>query len=154
MKDVLRQLQRKGAWNEAIELAEIQLNLNLKAKDRIDYLIVIGQSNRLREAYEKSEEVFRQVIEYDPSKYPEVGKAYYGIGDLHYLKWAYYKLEDQLDTAIAYLNRAREIAESSKNHSLLSLSLYRLGTIDQIQNNDEIAMEKFSEANRLAYACE
>ncbi len=152
LKIILEQLQRKGAWNEAIELANIQLGLDLKIEHRIDYLISIGQSNRMREAYEQSEEAFRQVIAYDPSKYPEIGEAYYGMGDLNYLKWAYFELEDKLDTAIAYVNKAREIAESSNNFPLLSQSLYRLGTIDQIQGNDEIAMEKFSEANRLAYA--
>lgn len=152
LKNILEQLQRKGAWNEAIELANVQLALNLKDEDRISYLIVIGECNRMKEAYERSEEVFRQVITYDPLEYPEVGKAYYGIGDLYYLKWAYFMLEDQLDSAIAYVNKAKEIAEASNNFPLLSQSLYRLGTIDQIQDKDEIAMEKFNEANRLAYA--
>ncbi len=151
LKNILEQLQRKGAWNEAIELANVQLTSNLKEEDRINYLIVIGDCNRMKEAYAESEEVFRQVIAYDPLKYPQVGKAYYGMGDLNYLKWAYFMQEDKLDTAIKYVNKAKEVAESSNNYPLLSQSLYRLGTIDQIQENNEIAMEKFNEANRLAY---
>lgn len=152
LKDILLQLQRKGACNEVIDLADVQLSLDLKDEDRIYYLILKGQCNRMKEAYQKSEKVFRQVINYDPLKYPEIAKAYYGLGDLNYIKWAYFEQENQLDTALVYLEKAREIAETSNNYSLLSQCLYRLGTIDQIQDNDEVAMEKFNEANQLAYS--
>ena len=137
-RSVVDKLSNKGSWLEAIEIAKIELqNLNLSKDDELFYLLALAENYRFSEHYKLSEQYFKKVINHPASnEFPKyTGEAYYGLGDLFYLKWNYFKEEEAINQAIVYLDSSMNIAIRSNNLKLKSKNLYRSGTILQIQGN-------------------
>ncbi|WP_221406701.1 tetratricopeptide repeat protein [Ekhidna lutea] len=146
-KEIVTDLFIQGNWNESIRIASIELrNPNISAHDQLFYLLKKGENFRFSEKYDSADVYFNRILSHpEIHKYPNFkGWALYGIGDLKYLSWSYFKVEEALDQAIPLLDSAMFYAEKSKDQSLISQVLYRSGSILQIQGEVEKSLANFN----------
>ena len=153
LKPIIERLSNQGNWKEAIDLAKIELK-ELSNDNNQYYYLVLGQNNRFMEEYNLSEINFKNVLknskEQINSEY--IGEAYYGLGDLNYLKWSYFKQNEALSISKAYLDSAMIYAKKGEHLKLESKILYRLGTIFQIQENKKESLKSFEKGLKISFS--
>ena len=117
-------------------------------------MVILGNNFRFLEEYEKAEESFKKAIDYTnrEESFDYIGEAYYGLGDLNYLKWSYFKHEDALDIAKEYLDSSMIYAKRTDDLKLESKILYRQGTIFQIQGNREESKKCFEKGLNISFS--
>lgn len=153
---IIKRLSNQGNWQEAIEIAKLNLHSAeaVTPEEKIALYLMLGESYRLLEEYELAEIHFRKVVEDlnagDFSEY--LGEAYYGLGDLNYLKWSYLKQDDALNQAETYLDTSMSYAKKGSHPALESKVLYRLGTIYQIQGNNEKSAANFEKGLEISFS--
>ncbi len=153
-KPIIESLSNQGNWKEAIDIVNIKLKSFKTHKQNPYYYLVLGQNYRFLEKYDLSEDNFKKVIEDSKSikNLEYLGEAYYGMGDLNYLKWSYFKQKEALDVSKAYLDSALIKAKQGKHLELESKVLYRLGTILQIQGHKEESLESFEKGLKISFS--
>ena len=154
-KPIVKRLFIYGNWQEAIAIAQGELQYaDIGSEDEIFYLLTLGENYRFAENYEQSEEYLRKVIAHPQSmEYADyLGEAYYGLGDLYYLRWNYFKEEDALSDALMYLDSSMIYAKRSNNLALESKNLYRSGSILQIQGDQERSLENFKKGLEISFS--
>jgi len=154
-KSIIKRLSIQGNWRESNEIAKIQLRQSKNIpNDDLFYYLILGENYRFLEKYNLSDYYFRQVIIHQKSnKFPEyLGEAYYGLGDLYYLKWNYFKEKDALNDAKMYLDSSMTYAKKGSYPALESKNLYRLGTILQIQGNKEESESNFKRGLKISFS--
>ncbi len=152
-KPIIETLFTHGNWSEAIRLINVQLDQEgLKSPDILYLRTLRGNSYRFSENYISAESDFNYVVNHkDVANHPELrSAAYYGLGDLYYLKWNYFKEENTLARSRAFLDSSLVNITEQENAGLLSKTLYRLGTIMQIQGDLENGMKQFERGLALA----
>ena len=153
-KPIIDRLSIQGNWKDAIDIASIELQKTTSEKQNSYYYLVIGQNHFFLEDYDLSETNFKKVIDNSKknadSEY--LGEAYYGLGDINYLKWAYFEQEEALDISKAYLDSSLIQAKEGKLFELESKVLYRLGTILQIQGQNEESLKYFEKGLKISFS--
>lgn len=153
---VINKLSNQGNWRDAIEIVKINLNSvdQIAEKEKIHLYLLLGKNYRFLEEYENAEENFKKVISHSKSNKNSafIGQAYYGLGDLNYLKWSYFKKEETLDSSKEYLDSSMVYAKRNNNLQLLSKILYRQGTIFQIQGHEEESRKHFEKGLNISFS--
>ncbi len=151
-KPIIERLSIQGNWKDAIDIANIELQKTSSEKPNSYYYLALGQNYFFLEDYELSATNFKKVI--DNSKKnadsEHLGEAYYGLGDINYLKWAYFEQEEALNISKAYLDSSLIQAKQEKLFELESKVLYRLGTILQIQGQNEESLPYFEKGLKIS----
>ncbi len=153
-RGVVQQLLISGDWQRAVEVARIELKrTDLSDYSRRYYQLKLGESFRFSEQYDSAEHYFRKLVENpDAVEFSHfLGEAYYGLGDLHYLKWSYFKMEDALSEAKGFLDLSMEYARANSQQALVSKNLYRSGTILQIRGEEEQSLNYFQEGLEISF---
>ncbi len=153
--NIIQRLSNQGNWREAVELINIQLQHSADSdNDENFYYLALGENYRFLEQYELAELNFRKVIENaKPNESSQfLGEAFYGLGDLYYLKWSYFKQEEALPESVIYLDSAMIYAKENEQLALESKILYRQGTIFQIQGQKEEGEKRFEKGLEIAFA--
>lgn len=144
---IINKLSNQGDWKEAIEIAKVTLSSTdpISEKDKINFYLLLGQNYRYLEKYQEAEKNFQKVVSYSKLDRSSdfLGEAYYGLGDLSYLKWSYFKHEEILSSAKDYLDSSMVYATMNNQLKLQSKILYRQGTIFQIQGNENESSKRF-----------
>lgn len=154
-KPIVKKLFNSGNWQESIDIAKIELqHPSINEDDQLFYLLMLSENYRYAENYALSEEYCRQIVSHPKSsEFPKyLGAAYYGLGDLYYLKWGYFKEEDALNDAVNYLDSSLMYAERSNDLALVSKNLYRSGSILQIQGDKENSIENFKKGLEISFS--
>ncbi|MEK6152558.1 tetratricopeptide repeat protein [Flavobacteriaceae bacterium 3-367] len=153
-KPIIERLSIQGNWKDAIDIANIELQKTTSDKQNSYYYLVLGQNYFFLEDYDLSAANFKKVI--DNSKKnadsEHLGEAYYGLGDINYLKWAYFKQEEALNISKAYLDSSLIQAKQGKLFELESKVLYRLGTILQIQGQNKESLQYFEKGLKISFS--
>jgi len=151
---IINKLSNQGNWEEAIALAEIGMNSDVSKSDRINLFVILGNNYRFFEEYEIAEQNYEKAIEHGKSASltDNLGEAYYGLGDINYLKWSYFKEEEAIDIAKEYLDLSMKYAKKNKNLPLESKILYRQGAIYQIQGNKEESKSSFEKGLKISFS--
>jgi len=143
----LERMHNNGEWSAADQLAlEFLKDSSTTEHDKILALLFLGKNERMRENYDLSKKYFQKVIKNASKSTSLPGRGYYGLGDLHYLRWNYFEQPEYLDSSIVCIDSGLFYAKKYNDKILLSMCLYRSGTIDQIRNNNNGGMTKFGEA--------
>ncbi len=153
-KPIVNKLGIQGDWKSAIEIANLELkNRKLTVDDKLFFLFSLGDNYRYMEEYELAEQYFKQVIEHpNSSDYQEyLGEAYYGLGDLYYIKWGYFGEEQALESAMIFLDSSMYLAKTNNLLALESKNLYRTGTILQIQGDHESSIRNFRRGLEISF---
>ncbi|MEP5614242.1 MAG: hypothetical protein ABJP45_18470 [Cyclobacteriaceae bacterium] len=152
---VVERLGIEGEWEMAARIAAMELqNLELNFENELFFLFALGDNYRFLEKYELSERYFKEVIAHPVSlKYPEYrGEAFYGLGDLYYIKWGYFKEEEALEMAEMFLDSSMAIARTNNLQALESKNLYRSGSILQIQGEHDLSIANFRRGLEISFA--
>ena len=152
------QFSNQGNWSKAIDLAELLLQDSdaIDVSDKLNIYLAFGKNYRFLERYPEAEEEFKKVISHPRANenFSKLGEAYYGLADLNYLKWSYFKEEDALQTSRNYLDSSMVFAAIRNNPSLESKILYRQGTIYQIQGRSEESKRCFEKGLHISFAAQ
>lgn len=152
-KPIIERISNQGNWKDAIDIANIELQKTTTDKQNSYYYLVLGQNYMFLEDYGLSETNFKKVIrnsrKNEDSEY--LGEAYYGLGDINYIKWAYFRQEEALDISKAYLDSSLIQAKRRELFGLESKVLYRLGTILQIQGQNKESLEYFEKGLKISF---
>ena len=153
-KPIIERLSIQGNWKDAIDIANIELQKTTTDKQNSFYYLVLGQNYFFLEDYDLAATYFKKVV--DNSKNhadsEHLGEAYYGLGDINYLKWAYFKQEEALNISEAYLDSSLVQAKQGKLFELESKVLYRLGTILQIQGQNKESLQYFEKGLKISFS--
>ena len=153
-KPIIERLSIQGNWKDAIDIANIELQKTTSDQQNSYYYLVLGQNYFFSEDYDLAATNFKKVI--DNSKKnadsEHLGEAYYGLGDLNYLKWAYFEQEEALNISKAYLDSSLIQAKQGKFLALESKVLYRLGTIFQIQGQHQESLQYFEKGLKISFS--
>ena len=154
-KPIIIELSNQGKWKEANELLKIHLLKDkLTFQDSMEVYILMAENFRFLEDYGKAERTFIETIQYakshDNSDF--LGEAYYGLGDLSYLNWAYFKQADAFDKSKALLDTALEYATAMNNDVLKSKVYYRQGTIFQIEGAELESKRLFQKGFDISFS--
>ena len=151
-KPIIERLSIQGNWKDAIDIANIELQKTTSDKQNSYYYLVLGQNYFFLEDYDLSATNFKKVID-NSKKHRDsehLGEAYYGLGDINYLKWAYFEQEEALNISKAYLDSSLIQARQGKLLELESKILYRLGTILQIQGQNKESLPYFEKGLKIS----
>ncbi|NAS14032.1 tetratricopeptide repeat protein [Poritiphilus flavus] len=153
-KPIIERLFIQGNWKDAIDIANIELQRTTSDKQNSYYYLVLGQNYFFLEDYDLSETNFKKAIENskENADSEHLGEAYYGLGDINYLKWAYFEQEDALNISKAYLDSSLIQAKQGKLLELESKVLYRLGSILQIQGQNEESLKYFEKGLKISFS--
>lgn len=154
LKPIIINLSNQGKWREAHELLQINLTEDLARRDQIQLHLLLAENFRYLEKYGNAEESFHKTIHYSRLyDIPDhLGDAFYGLGDLSYLNWSYFKREDALAQSRAYLDTAMTHATEKRNDVLTSKVLYRQGTIFQIEGAEEESKKCFQKGLDISFS--
>jgi tetratricopeptide (TPR) repeat protein len=154
---ISQELSLVGQWEKSLQLNHLILdmvgNSRIEKKNKLlaRVYIQLGKNLRFLERYEQSLEVFLKCLEIckEPGLEREKGSVLYHIGDLAYLDWAYFRKKNT-DEAFDFVQQSLEIRKQISDSTGISESLYRLGTIYQINGEHSKAKEIFDEALNIA----
>ena len=153
-KPIIESLSIQGNWKDAIDIANIELQKTTSDKQNSFFYLVLGQNYFFLEDYDLSATYFKKVIENSKNHADteHLGEAYYGLGDINYLKWAYFEQEEALNISKAYLDSSLVQAKQGKLFELESKVLYRLGTILQIQRQNKESLQYFEKGLKISFS--
>ncbi len=153
---IVKDLSIQGNWKASNELIRVNLLFddNLDKKDKIFLQIVQAENYRYLEEYVKAWNTFQLAIQSSKSYHiPDyLDEAYYGLGDLSYLNWSYFKQENALKTSHDFLDSAMSCARKTGNKKVMSKVLYRKGAIFQIEGDEKKSQEHFQKGLAIAFA--
>jgi tetratricopeptide (TPR) repeat protein len=146
-----------GQWQKSLQLNHIILDMigNSKSDKKNKLLahvyIQLGKNLRYLEKYDQSLEVFLKCLEIckEQGLEREKGTVLYHIGDLAYLDWAYFRKKNT-DEALDFVQQSLAIRKQISDSTGISESLYRLGTIYQINGEHVKAKDIFDESLNIA----
>ena len=141
------ELQKKGQWKESYTLADSLLRKSIDLESVNKLKVLKGVNLRYLELYDSATSYFQACFEESKGTYQAAWSAYY-LGDLEYLKWAYYKTGN-MTLSKEWLDRSSKLFESIGDTAGLSIYHYRMGTFSQI-NKEPDASEYFSQSYDLA----
>jgi tetratricopeptide (TPR) repeat protein len=154
---VSEELSLVGQWEKSLQLDHIIIDMisnnKIDNKDKLlaNVYIQLGKNLRYLEKYDQSLEVFLKCLKIckEHSLLLEEGTVLYNIGDLAYLEWAYFRKKNT-DDAFKFVQQSLEIRRQVFDSTGISESLYRLGTIFQINGEHSKAKEIFTEAVNIS----
>ncbi len=154
---ISQELSLVGQWEKSLQLNHLILdmigNSEIGKKNRLlaHVYIQLGKNLRYLEKYNQSLEVFLKCLKICKTQglEREKGSVLYHIGDLAYFDWAYFRKKNS-DEAFEFIQQSLEIRKQILDSTGISESLYRLGTIYQINGEHSKATKVFNESLNLA----
>lgn len=144
------QLHRRGLWTESLMTAEEFIKKEHSKELENELIVLIGQNLRYLEEYDSAYNHFNKGLERGYSENDKYLKAWcnYHIGDLEYIKWAYFK-KGSIEVARKRLDQSKELFESISDSSGLASYYYRIGTLAQL-DDDPDAQKHFKKSLDIA----